>query len=127
MFVLLSEIRHCINDDHLMAAQRKVLAVETILKASALPPPVAPIERGEKLNPYPSALPSPVEPPPQGETDDLSRVDRSALSGPTGSTAREQPDGSQHCTCLSISRDPLCWYHGDVDKVTALFPERLAR
>jgi hypothetical protein len=32
MFVLLSEIRQCINDDHLVAAQRKVLAVEAMLK-----------------------------------------------------------------------------------------------
>ncbi len=35
MFVLLSEIRHCINDDNLMAAQRKIVSVETILKSSA--------------------------------------------------------------------------------------------
>ncbi len=32
MFVLLSEIRRCINDDKLMAAQQKVLAIETIVK-----------------------------------------------------------------------------------------------
>ena len=30
----------------------------------------------------------------------------------------EQPT----CTCLSISRDPLCVFHGDVDKVAALKP-----
>jgi hypothetical protein len=23
----------------------------------------------------------------------------------------------EYCTCLSISRDPYCRYHGDVDKV----------
>lgn len=32
IFVLLSEIRQCINDDRLMAAQRKVMAIETILR-----------------------------------------------------------------------------------------------
>ena len=32
IFVLLSEIRQCINDDHLMAAQRKVQAIETFLQ-----------------------------------------------------------------------------------------------
>jgi hypothetical protein len=26
------------------------------------------------------------------------------------------------CTCLSISRDPLCEHHGDIDKVKALAP-----
>ena len=31
-----------------------------------------------------------------------------------------------HCTCLSISRDPLCFFHGDRDKtniVRAYNPE----
>lgn len=28
---------------------------------------------------------------------------------------------TMYCTCLSISRDPLCVYHGDVDKVKALY------
>lgn len=28
-----------------------------------------------------------------------------------------------YCTCLSISRDPLCVHHGDVDKVVAPLPE----
>lgn len=36
MFVLLAEIRQCINDDNLMAAQRKVMAIETMLKAQPL-------------------------------------------------------------------------------------------
>ncbi len=48
MFVLLAEIRHCINDDRLMAAQRKVTAVETILKgvtAQALAQPVASVAK----------------------------------------------------------------------------------
>jgi hypothetical protein len=35
MFVILAEIRQCINDDHLMAAQRKVMAIETLLKEPA--------------------------------------------------------------------------------------------
>lgn len=35
MFVLLAEIRQCINDDNLMAAQRKVMAIETMLKSAA--------------------------------------------------------------------------------------------
>lgn len=33
MFTLLAEIRHCINDDRLMEAQRKVMAIEDILKS----------------------------------------------------------------------------------------------
>jgi hypothetical protein len=31
LFVLLAEIRQCINDDHLMAAQRKITAIEDLL------------------------------------------------------------------------------------------------
>lgn len=27
---------------------------------------------------------------------------------------------SKICTCLSISRDPLCAFHGDVDKIAAI-------
>lgn len=27
---------------------------------------------------------------------------------------------SDYCTCLSISRDPLCMHHGDVDKVASV-------
>jgi hypothetical protein len=26
------------------------------------------------------------------------------------------------CTCLTISRDPLCVFHGDVDKVQSVYP-----
>ena len=33
-----------------------------------------------------------------------------------------QPLTKSFCTCLSISRDPLCVYHGDVDKVLATNP-----
>jgi hypothetical protein len=41
------------------------------------------------------ALPA-DRPPPEAQTEeDLSRVDQSTQSGPTGSTAREQPKGSQ--------------------------------
>jgi hypothetical protein len=29
---------------------------------------------------------------------------------------------TESCTCLSISRDPLCVFHGDVDKVQAVYP-----
>jgi len=32
----------------------------------------------------------------------------------------DDPIAQQYCTCLSISRDPLCVYHGDVDKVAGL-------
>ncbi len=32
IFVLLAEIRQCINDDHLMAAQRKVMAIEAVMQ-----------------------------------------------------------------------------------------------
>lgn len=38
IFVLLAEIRRCINDDNLIAAQNKILAVETIFKASLKEP-----------------------------------------------------------------------------------------
>jgi len=37
IFVLLSEIRHCINDDRLMEAQRKVFAIEALVKELAPP------------------------------------------------------------------------------------------
>ncbi len=35
ILVLLSEIRQCINDDRLMAAQRKIMAIESILQEIA--------------------------------------------------------------------------------------------
>ncbi len=32
VFVLLAEIRQCINDDRRMAAQRKIIAIESLVK-----------------------------------------------------------------------------------------------
>lgn len=34
-----------------------------------------------------------------------------------GRTLRETQAERAACTCLSISRDPICAYHGDADKV----------
>jgi hypothetical protein len=41
LFVLLAEIRQCINDNHLMAAQRKILAIEDLLRE---PPTAVPLD-----------------------------------------------------------------------------------
>jgi hypothetical protein len=40
-------------------------------------------------------------------------------------TAASRPpdDTPPTCTCLSISRDPLCVYHGDRDKVPPVAPD----
>jgi hypothetical protein len=40
------------------------------------------------------ALPADL-PPPEAQKEDFTRVDQSPLSGPAGSTAREQPKGSR--------------------------------
>lgn len=48
---------------------------------------------------------------------------RTNLALPPSSPAQE----TKYCTCLSISRDPLCVFHGDVDKVAALPPSSVAQ
>jgi hypothetical protein len=44
LFILLAEIRQCINDDKLMAAQRKVMAIEELVRAGRSRPPADPSE-----------------------------------------------------------------------------------
>ncbi len=53
-------------------------------------------------------------------SDQRAHVMGSLVKMTSTSLQSDMPTWPLNCTCLSISRDPLCVYHGDVDKVKAI-------
>jgi hypothetical protein len=84
IFVLLAEIRRCINDDKLMPAQRKILALEEIVRLFATPPPPRWCETcraNHPLNtPHVGELATPPAPPAVIPPQDRNEQTRSATS-----------------------------------------------